>query len=330
MEPEENRRSQKRPIIGDFAPRGFRHVSGNAGISNTTGGSGLDWIISRSRHDLLEPSEEIELGRIIQRGIAAEAHLAGKSDQAEWIELRQSVDAGRSAQEFMVLHNLRLVMDIAMKFRGRGLEIEDLFQEGYFGLLRAVEKFDPTLGLRFSTYATWWIRQRLQRAIANLASLVRLPVHVHDKVAKVMREQGRLIAIKGWASSDDIADATGLSFDDVEFAMSLARRTASLDAPLGGGLATLGDFLVDESEPSTERLAEKVAVAEAVRRALDGLDPRSADVVVMRFGLDGRPPQTLQEVGEGLGLTRERIRQIESAALSQLGILLDDEWNPGD
>ena len=328
MEPEKNGKSRSRPSIGEAAPQGFLHVGGHAGTSRTDGGTGLNWILPRIRHDLLEPSEEIEVGRIIQRGIAAESLLAGETDEAQRLGLRRSVDAGRSAQEFLVLHNLRLVMDLALKFRGRGLEIEDLFQEGYSGLLRAVEKFDPTLGLRFSTYATWWIRQSLQRAIANLASLIRLPVHVHDKVARVMRERERLIAKKDWASKDDIADATGLSFDDVEFALSLARRTASLDAPLGGGLATLGDLLVDRSEPSTERLAERLETAEAVRKALDGLDPRSADVVVMRFGLDGQPPRTLQEVGDSLHVTRERIRQIENAALSRLRMLLDDEWNP--
>jgi RNA polymerase primary sigma factor len=285
---------------------------------------GIGWLIRRAGHPILDHEDVLELGRRIQRGIQAASSLSDLCPHQDRTQLEKLIVDGDSAKRDLVLHNLRLVIDISRHFVGRGLPMEDLVQEGYFGLVRAAEKFDPGRDLRFSTYATWWIRQSIYRAIANLGSIIRLPVHVHDMVNRVTNVRDRIVLEKGYASRDEICDQTGLSYDEVSFALHMARHTTSLDSPVGDGLMTIGDLLVGEDGESISEMIDGVDTSRALRRGLGHLDERSARIIALRFGLDGTEPMTLEEVGNEFGLTRERIRQIEHHALEVLrGVLRD-------
>jgi RNA polymerase primary sigma factor len=248
-----------------------------------------------SEHRLLTAAEEVALAKRIERGDIAAKHR-------------------------MVECNLRLVVSIAKRYRGMGLPLLDLIQEGAIGLNRAVEKFDWRRGHKFSTYATWWIRQAIQRAISNHARTIRIPVHVLERRRKVELAQQRLESELGRRPTrEELAAASGLSPKRVDEAFSLARTTLSLNQPFGsdGEPTELGDLLPDPRAENLEDQLERHRRRRVVHRALRGLPDRERLVLERHYGLSGAP-QTLQEIGSDLGLTRERVRQLEAHALATL------------
>ncbi len=239
--------------------------------------------------------------------------------------LGHRVRRGREARDELLLHNLRLVLSITGRCKVEGLSPEDLFQEGVLGLMRAIEKFDPDKGWRLSTYATWWIRQSVERAIADKARLIRLPVYVHQRLLRVLRGREALIGKRGRAMLDDLVVAIGFQPSVVRELLQLASGTASLDDVVGDGLITLGELQVDQRAPSPEDLVFEQVAADEVDQLLRELPDPQAAVIRLRFGVDDDKPLTLEEIGSRYGMTRERIRQIEMKAMETLRRLVSPE-----
>jgi RNA polymerase primary sigma factor len=246
------------------------------------------------RYPLLTAAEEVELAKRIERGDMA-------------------------AKERMITSNLRLVVSIARRYQTQGITLNDLIQEGVIGLIRATEKFDWRKGFKFSTYATWWIRQAVQRGVANKARTIRIPVHVVEREQKVARSERELMAQLGQApSEEEIAVRAKLPLSQVREVRQAARAVASTDAPIGSDGDTSFGELFAASGPSTEDEVETVFRGDAVRRAVAKLPERQRDVISLRFGLVGEGPTSLEQIGRQLGITRERVRQIEAEALRRL------------
>ena len=241
---------------------------------------------------------------------------------AEEVDLAKRIERGDiAAKERMINSNLRLVVSIAKKYQGQELSLLDLIQEGIFGLIRAAEKFDWRKGYKFSTYATFWIRQAIQRGLANKARTIRIPVHIGQRERKIVRAERELLAKLGRDPTDDeIAGAAELPLEQVEEVRDAARTVTSLDRPIGEeGDTALGDVL-EGSSPPVDREVEVSLSQELLRRTIEELPEMERDVIRLRFGLNGDDPQPLRETGRRLGLSAERVRQIESRALKRLAL----------
>ena len=277
---------------------------------------------------LLVAQEEVDLAKRIEAGVKAEEQLANLNasgeidslDPAEKARLRRTVRDGERAKQELTQANLRLVVSIAKRYLGRGMQILDLIQEGNLGLMRAVEKFDYTKGFKFSTYATWWIRQAITRAIADQARTIRIPVHMVESINKVHRHQRLLIQeLEREPTVEELAQKTELTEQRVRDILRISQDPLSLDSPVGDEEDShLADFIEDQHAIMPADVATANSLSEQIMSALDELSDREKEVVRLRFGLDGDRPQTLEEVGRQFGVTRERIRQIEAKTLAKL------------
>ncbi|HKF14466.1 MAG TPA: sigma-70 family RNA polymerase sigma factor [Gaiellaceae bacterium] len=271
------------------------YVNGNLAESTT---DALQLFLNEmGKYKLLTAEEEVELAKRIERG-------------------------DKEAKDLMVNSNLRLVVSIAKKYQGHGLSLLDLIQEGIIGLIRAVEKFDWRKGFKFSTYATWWIRQAVQRGVANKAREIRIPVHIVDRERKIARAERELMAKLGRPpEEEEVAKAAKLPLKQVREVRHAARAVTSLDRPIGDeGESSFGDLMPGD-EPTPEETLHVSLEEDTLRRAIDSLPEREQEVVKLRYGLNGdADPKSLEEIGRHLGLTRERVRQLEAEALERLAV----------
>ena len=273
------------------------------------------------RVPLLTAADEVELAKAIEAGLFAEEKLGGGFPMLGAIhsDLVLLVGEGVKAKQRLIEANLRLVVSIAKRYIGRGLVFLDLIQEGNLGLIRAVEKFDYTRGYKFSTYATWWIRQAITRAIADQARTIRVPVHMVETINKLARVQRQLHQELGReASADEIAAEMGLEPERVAEIQRIAQEPVSLQSPIGEEESDLGDFIEDADAVVPIEAAAFIMLQDQLERVLDELAEREQKIIQLRFGLTDGHPRTLEEVGREFGVTRERIRQIESKTLAKL------------
>jgi RNA polymerase primary sigma factor len=274
-----------------------------------------------SRVPLLTAEEEVELAQRIERGRMAREELAkGKVSLRRRTELRRLIEDGWAAREHLITANSRLVISVAKKYMGRGVPFLDLIQEGNIGLIRATKKFDYRRGHKFSTYATWWIRQAVTRAIADQGRTIRVPVHMGDQINKLLRVQHQLTQRLGREPSvEELADALEVPPKKVENMIQVARRPLSLETPTDDEEdSVLGDFIEDDEAPPPDDTATYNLLREHLGEVMNGLPPREVRILQLRYGLLDGQAYTLEEVGRKMGVTRERVRQIEAQALSRL------------
>jgi len=274
------------------------------------------------RVPLLNAAQEVELSKRVEAGLFAEHKLDTDPDLTNTLrrELRALVADGHAAKQQLVSANLRLVVSVAKKYSGRGMTLLDLVQEGNLGLIRAVEKFDYAKGYKFSTYATWWIRQAIGRALADQARTIRIPVHVVEQINKITRLQRQLVASLGREPTDEeLGLELDMALEQVVELRRYAQDTVSLETTVGDdGDSVLGDFIEDSDATSPAEAASYGAMQDEIDGVLGSLTPREREVMRLRFGLADGKQHTLAEVGNRLGLTRERIRQIERDTLREL------------
>jgi len=279
------------------------------------------YLTAIGEYELLTAELEVEFAQKIEAGEDAAKRLEdgdfkGKTEE---VELKRLVRLGRQAKDDFLTANLRLVVANARRYANTsGIDFLDLIQEGNLGLIRAVEKFDWRKGFKFSTYATWWIRQAITRAIADKSRTVRIPVHLHDTLAAVRAAQASLKAELGRDPKPaEIAEEAGVTVDKVELALGVA-DTVSLEQPVGEDGAQLGDFIEDEDAVDPVRVTEEGDIADSLRRSISRLPDREGRILALRYGFLDGVPRTLEEIGEEFNLTRERIRQLEKLALCRL------------
>lgn len=273
------------------------------------------------RVPLLTAEEEVELAQRIERGRLAREELArGNVSPRRRQDLQLLIEDGWAAREHLITANSRLVISVAKKYMGRGVPFLDLIQEGNIGLIRAAKKFDYRRGHKFSTYATWWIRQAVTRAIADQGRTIRVPVHMGDQINKLLRVQHQLTQRLGRDPSvEELAEALDVTPQKVENMIQVARRPLSLETPTDDEEdSVLGDFIQDEEVPAPDDTATYNLLREHLETVLNGLPPREVRILQLRYGLLDGQAYTLEEVGRKMGVTRERVRQIEAQALSRL------------
>jgi len=314
------------------ASNGSSHASTSHGDDPGTGRSAdpvRAYLKEIGKVSLLTGPEEVVLSRRIEAGLQAVAGIVALEDrygpgvlipEHECTPLERLVADGFQAKKQLIEANLRLVVSIAKRYMGRGLALLDLIQEGNLGLIRAVEKFDYTKGFKFSTYATWWIRQAISRAIADQARTIRIPVHMVETINAVLRVQRTLLQETGHEPSvEEIAARVDMAPARVREIQRIAQEPVSLETPVGReDESPLGDFIEDRQAVEPADAAARALLSEAVGEALDELTQRERDIVRLRFGLDDGQVRTLEEVGKEFGVTRERIRQIEAKTLAKL------------
>jgi RNA polymerase primary sigma factor len=274
-----------------------------------------------SRVPLLTATEEVDLAQRIERGRMAREELArGNVSARRRIELRKLIEDGWAAREHLITANSRLVISVAKKYMGRGVPFLDLIQEGNIGLIRATKKFDYRRGHKFSTYATWWIRQAVTRAIADQGRTIRVPVHMGDQINKLLRVQHQLTQQLGREPSvEELATALEVPPKKIENMIQVARRPLSLETPTDDEEdSVLGDFIEDDEAAPPDDTATYNLLREHLTEVLNGLPPREVRILQLRYGLLDGQAYTLEEVGRKMGVTRERVRQIEAQALSRL------------
>ncbi|HZD55778.1 MAG TPA: sigma-70 family RNA polymerase sigma factor [Anaerolineales bacterium] len=274
-----------------------------------------------TRVPLLSAQEERDLSQRIELGRRAQTELTRRNVPPNRMkELRQLIEDGWEARQHLIRANTRLVISVARKYMGRGLPFLDLVQEGNIGLMRAAKKYDYHRGYKFSTYATWWIRQAITRALADQARTIRLPVHMGDQISRMMREQHRLQQELGRTpTTEELADALDVTKEKVEQMAKVSQFPISLETPVGeSDEEVFGDFVEDNDTPDPEEVAAQLLLRRDLDEVLDELPPREMRVLQLRYGLDGGDPMTLKEVGRKMGITRERVRQLESQALARI------------
>ena len=270
------------------------YVNGDLAVATT---DALQLFLNEAgRYPLLTAAEEVELSKRIERG-------------------------DKEAKDLMVNSNLRLVVSIAKRYQGHGLSLLDLIQEGIIGLIRAVEKFDHRKGFKFSTYATWWIRQAAQRGVANKSRTIRIPVHIVEREQKISRAERDLLTRLGRVPTEaEVAEAAKLPLQQVREVRQAARAVTSLDRPVGEDSSTAYGDLLPSEQAAVEEEVEVSLREETLHRALELLSDREREILTMRYGLGGQEPMSLEAIGRALDLTRERIRQIEARALERLAM----------
>ena len=298
----------------------------DAGVTMLTGDPVRMYLKEIGKVPLLTAAEEIDLAMKIEAGVAATEELEKAEADGIELERREKRRLGRieqvglDAKQQLIEANLRLVVSIAKRYVGRGMLFLDLIQEGNLGLIRAVEKFDYTKGFKFSTYATWWIRQAITRAIADQARTIRIPVHMVETINKVKKVSSQLLHKNGHdPSAEEIAEELDMPIDKVREIMRVAQEPVSLETPIGEEEDShLGDFIEDSDAPAPADAASHTLLKEQLEDVLSTLTPREKKVLELRFGLEDGRNRTLEEVGKEFNVTRERIRQIEAKALRKL------------
>lgn len=303
-----------------------RRRSADTSVAMLTGDPVRMYLKEIGKVPLLTAAEEIDLAMKIEAGVAATAELEKAEEEGIELERRERrrltrvEQVGIDAKQQLIEANLRLVVSIAKRYVGRGMLFLDLIQEGNLGLIRAVEKFDYTKGFKFSTYATWWIRQAITRAIADQARTIRIPVHMVETINKLVRIQRQLLQELGRdPSPEEIGEKMGLTAERVREIQKISQEPVSLETPIGEEEdSQLGDFIEDDAAVVPPDAASFSMLQEQLAKVLEGLAERERKVISLRFGLEDGHPRTLEEVGREFGVTRERIRQIESKTLAKL------------
>jgi RNA polymerase primary sigma factor len=274
-----------------------------------------------ARVPLLAPAEEIMLAKSLEKGRNAQRKLRKtRCSEEEMLKLRRYIRDGNKARDHLIKANTRLVVSIAKKYMGQGVPFSDLIQEGNLGLMKAVEKFDYRRGYKFSTYATWWIRQAITRALADQGRTIRVPVHMSDRIRKLHQISRQLEQVWGRKPTpEELAESMDLDASKVRWMLRVSRHPVSLERPVGEEEdSELGNFIEDEDAPTPPDTAFHHLLQEKLEDVLSTLTPREARILRLRFGLQNGRSYTLEEVGKKFGLTRERIRQIEGQALRKL------------
>ncbi|PSL08381.1 RNA polymerase nonessential primary-like sigma factor [Haloactinopolyspora alba] len=320
-----------RPESERCAPRASRDADGAGTEWIVSGDAAADYLRQVRRHPLLDAADEVDLAKRIEAGMFAEylAAAPGVVGPHRQRELAAVAEDGRRARDRLVTSNLRLVVSVAKRYQGRGLDLLDLIQEGNVGLIRAVERFDHTRGTRFSTYATWWIRQAVVRALTDQSRAIRVPAYM---TAVISRVEGRVAELRrrgaAWTDSSLAADL-GLDERTVRRALARGRVQPVAARRVDPAAAGSGEFRPEHGVRAVPDFSAgvdaEIDVAASLRQVAAALGPRSADVLVRRFGLDGTAPRTLAEIGSVYGITRERVRQIERRALAHLR----QQWGSG-
>ena len=306
--------------------RSTRKSSADSSVALLTGDPVRMYLKEIGKVSLLTAAEEIDLAMKIEAGVAATEELEKAEEEGIELERRERrrltrvEQVGLDAKQQLIEANLRLVVSIAKRYVGRGMLFLDLIQEGNLGLIRAVEKFDYTKGFKFSTYATWWIRQAITRAIADQARTIRIPVHMVETINKLVRIQRQLLQSLGREPTpEEIAEEMGLTPERVREIQKISQEPVSLETPIGEEEdSQLGDFIEDDAAVVPPDAASFSMLQEQLAKTLEGLAERERKVISLRFGLEDGHPRTLEEVGRDFGVTRERIRQIESKTLAKL------------
>jgi RNA polymerase primary sigma factor len=314
-------------------------------LQSSGGSSSISWYIKKvGKHALLRAEEEALLGRQVKTMMQAEAvqedltrQLGRTPTTEEWANelgmdvpgLRRTILRGHHSKKAMILSNLRLVISIAKRYRNRGLSFQDLIQGGSLGLVRAVEKFDPEKGFKFSTYSTWWIKKSVLSSVADQSRTIRLPVHVLDQLSSMKKHQQELHTVLGRQPSEvEVAEKMGVAMDKLKFLMDSSRPTVSFEASCviggkhGGSGGDLSEVTLEasirDSSPCPDEITEGLMLKSDVKKLVDTLSPREQEVIRMRFGLNAGKPKTREEMGNILSVTCERVRQIEARALYKL------------